>query len=74
MPGPQLETVVAAIMLSSDSTQLTSFGTASLWPIYLYLGNLSKYTRLKPKSFAAHHLAYIPKVMMNISYLFCIGC
>ncbi|KAF8802003.1 hypothetical protein BYT27DRAFT_7226594 [Phlegmacium glaucopus] len=62
MPGPQLETVIAAIMLSSDSTQLTSFGTASLWPIYLYLGNLSKFSRLKPTSFAAHHLAYIPKL------------
>ena len=31
MPGPQLETVIGAIMLSSDSTHLTSFGTASLW-------------------------------------------
>lgn len=66
MPGPQLEIVIAAIMLSSDSTQLTSFGTASLWPIYLYLGNLSKFIRLKPTSFAAHHLAYIPKVIMKI--------
>jgi hypothetical protein len=63
MPGPQLEIVIAAIMLSSDSTQLTSFGTASLWPIYLYLGELSKFIRLKPTSFAAHHLAYIPKVI-----------
>ncbi|KAF9470573.1 hypothetical protein BDN70DRAFT_821197, partial [Pholiota conissans] len=61
-PRPQLETVVAAIMLWSDSTQLTNFGSASLWPIYLYLGNLTKYVRLKPSSFAAHHLAYIPKL------------
>ena len=63
MPGPQLEIVIGAIMLSSDSTHLTSFGTASLWPIYLYLGELSKFIRLKPTSFAAHHLAYIPKVI-----------
>ena len=63
IPGPHLEIVIAAIMLSSDSTQLTSFGTASLWPIYLYLGELSKFIRLKPTSFAAHHLAYIPKVI-----------
>jgi hypothetical protein len=56
------EPVIAAIMLWSDSTHLTSFGNASLWPIYLFLGNQSKYTRGKPSAFAAHHLAYIPKV------------
>ena len=48
-------------MLWSDCTHLTSFGHASLWPLYLYVGTLSKYTRAKPSSFAAHHLAYIPK-------------
>ena len=51
-------------MLWSDSTHLTSFGNASLWPIYLYLGNQSKYTRGKPTSFARHHMAYIPKVFL----------
>jgi len=61
-PGCKLETVIAAIMMSSDATHLTNFGTASLWPVYLYLGNQSKYTRAKPTSFAAHHLAYVPKV------------
>ena len=58
----ELERVIAPIMLWSDSTHLTSFGHASLWPLYLYVGGLSKYTRAKPSSFAAHHLAYIPKV------------
>ena len=57
-----LETVVASIMLWSDSTHLASFGMASLWPIYMFIGNLSKYIRGKPTSFAAHHIAYIPKV------------
>jgi len=33
-------------MLWSDSTHLASFGNASLWPIYLYIGNLSKYIHL----------------------------
>jgi hypothetical protein len=61
-PDCELETVIAPIMLWSDSTHLTSFGNASLWPIYLYLGSLSKYTHVKPTSFTAHHLAYIPKV------------
>lgn len=64
-----LETVVATIMLWSDSTQLANFGTASLWPIYLFIGNLSKYTRCKPTSFAAHHLAYIPKVCLHMMTL-----
>ncbi|KAF8874231.1 hypothetical protein BD779DRAFT_1476607 [Infundibulicybe gibba] len=61
-PGCTLERVVAGIMLWSDSTHLTNFGNAALWPIYLFLGNQSKYTRAKPTSFAAHHLAYIPKL------------
>lgn len=61
-PDCHLETVIAPIMLWSDSTHLTSFGHASLWPFYLYVGAQSKYTRAKPSSFAAHHLAYIPKV------------
>jgi hypothetical protein len=61
-PGPQLETVVAAIMLWSDSTHLANFGNASLWPIYAFFGNQSKYSRAKPTSFACHHLAYVPSV------------
>ena len=67
-PECQLEIVVAAIMLWSDLTHLTNFGNATLWPIYLYLGNLSKYSRAKPTTFAAHHLAYIPKVMITIPF------
>ncbi|KAG1810514.1 hypothetical protein EV424DRAFT_1328117, partial [Suillus variegatus] len=65
-PSCKLETVVAAVMLWSNSTHLTSFGSASLWPIYLFLGNQSKYIRRKPSSFAAHHLAYIPKVSLML--------
>ncbi|KAJ3526650.1 hypothetical protein NM688_g8235 [Phlebia brevispora] len=61
-PGPQIETVIAAIMLWSDSTHLAQFGSASLWPIYAFFGNQSKYVRCKPNAFAAHHLAYIPSL------------
>ncbi|PSS06869.1 hypothetical protein PHLCEN_2v3527 [Hermanssonia centrifuga] len=60
--GCQLETVIASIMLWSDSTHLAQFGNASLWPIYAFFGNQSKYVRCKPTEFAAHHLAYIPSV------------
>jgi len=61
-PNSTLEPIVAGISFYSDSTHLTSFGNASLWPIYMYIGNQSKYLRAKPSEFAAHHIAYIPKV------------
>ena len=61
-PRPRLEAVIAAIMLWSDSTHLASFGTASLWPIYMFIGNFSKYLRCMTSLLMAEHLAYIPKV------------
>ena len=42
---PDVEAAILAILLWSDSTHLATFGTASLWPVYMYLGNLSKYDR-----------------------------
>ncbi|THV05634.1 hypothetical protein K435DRAFT_816329 [Dendrothele bispora CBS 962.96] len=59
---PEVENVPVGIMAWSDATQLTQFGDQSMWPIYLYFGNQSKYQRAKPSSFAAHHLGYIPKL------------
>ncbi|THU77289.1 hypothetical protein K435DRAFT_824372 [Dendrothele bispora CBS 962.96] len=59
---PTPENVVAAILLWSDATHLASFGTASLWPVYPFFGNQSKYRRSKPTMFAAHHLAYLPNL------------
>ena len=64
-PHRGLETVIAPIMVWSDATQLTNFGNASLWPIYFFFGSQSKYARAKPSEFAAHHLAYIPKVNLH---------
>ena len=61
-PDGDLETFIVSAILYSDSTHLASFGNASLWPIYLFLGNISKYTRSKPTSLSAHHIAYIPTV------------
>lgn len=60
--GEQLECAIAALMLWSDSTHLTNFGNASLWPIYAFFGNQSKYERAQPSAHACHHLAYIPSV------------
>ena len=62
-----LERVMVALMLWSDSTCLTNFGTASLWPVYLSLGNQSKYIRSRPASFSHHHLAYMPSVSLSSS-------
>jgi hypothetical protein len=60
------ETVVAAMMFWSDLMHLANFGNASLYPIYLYLGNQTKYMQCKPSAVAAHHIAYIPKVWSTI--------
>ncbi|KAG6808360.1 hypothetical protein H0H92_004378, partial [Tricholoma furcatifolium] len=60
--GCNLEKVVLPLLVYSDSTHLANFGTASLWPIYIWTGCLSKYTRVKPSSFSTHHLAYLPSI------------
>jgi hypothetical protein len=60
--GCKLEKVILGLMFWSDSTHLTSFGTAKVWPLYMYFANLSKYIRCKPSSGASHHVAYIPSV------------
>ncbi len=57
-----VEYCAVPLLLYSDSTRLANFGSASLWPVYLYIGNISKYLRSTPSSFAAQHVAYIPKV------------
>ena len=59
---PQIESVVVMLMLGSDATHLADFGTASLWPIYISFGNMSKYDRSRTSEFAVCHLAYLPKV------------
>ena len=61
-PNSHLEAIIVALMIWSDLTSLAQFGNVELWPIYLYIGNQSKYSRCKPTSFAAHHIAYLPKV------------
>lgn len=64
--GPQVDNVVVLLMLGSDETHLANFGTASLWPIYMFFGNMSKYDTCKPSEFAACHLAYLPKVCWDL--------
>ncbi|RDB29365.1 hypothetical protein Hypma_014984 [Hypsizygus marmoreus] len=76
-PGCSLERVVVALMFWSDSTHLASFGNASLWPLYLFFGNQSKWRRGKPRTASCHHVAYIPKVspiivcLLTIVFTYC---
>ena len=63
------ETVVIPLLWGSDMTHLTSFGTAALWPGYVSLGNLSKYTRCKPSSLSMYHAIYFPSVSLIIFIL-----
>lgn len=48
-----------------DVTHLASFRDASLWPLYMFLGNQSKYECVWPTSGACHHVAYLPKVCIQ---------
>lgn len=61
-PGCSLPKVVLAMQFASDSTQLAHFGTAKLWPLYLYFLNESKYRRCKPTSNLCNHVAYFQSV------------
>lgn len=61
-PGCSLPRVVVALMFASDATQLTSFGSAKLWPCYLFIGNESKYRRCKPSCNLCNHVAYFQTV------------
>ena len=60
--GDARERIALGLMLASDSAQVTSFGTASVWPIYLMFANQTKQERVKPSCHAVHHLAYVPSV------------
>ncbi|KAG6809229.1 hypothetical protein H0H92_001089 [Tricholoma furcatifolium] len=70
IPGCSLKKVVVPLLLYSDSTHLANFGTASLWPIYIWFGWISKYARARTSSFAAHHLAYLPSLPDSIQDLY----
>ncbi|KIK21882.1 hypothetical protein PISMIDRAFT_103271, partial [Pisolithus microcarpus 441] len=57
-----LERVIAGLMFWSDSTHLTQFGHATVWPVYLFFGNLSKYKHASASSGLCHPVAFIPSL------------
>jgi len=61
-PDCDLPRCIAALMFWSDAMQLTLFGSAKLWPLYLYFGNQSKYMRCQPSSKLCSHVAYFQSV------------
>ncbi|KAH6904929.1 hypothetical protein BKA70DRAFT_1431513 [Coprinopsis sp. MPI-PUGE-AT-0042] len=58
IPGCSRERVIVALMFWSDETQLASFGSAKLWPCYMFFGNESKYRRGKTSLRLCEHIAY----------------
>ena len=63
-PDCDLQKVVIALMFLSDTTHLTQFRTAKLWPGYLMFGNDSKYWRCKPTCNLCHHITYFQAVSL----------
>ena len=53
---------IVALMFWSDATQLTAFGDAKLWPLYVYFGNESKYRCCTPTTNLCSHVAYFQTV------------
>ena len=74
LPRPEgdiKEHMVLGLMLASDSAQLTSFGSASVWLIYMMFANQPKQERVWPSCHVVHHLAYVPLVSSLVSAYGC---
>ncbi|KZT36764.1 hypothetical protein SISSUDRAFT_988644 [Sistotremastrum suecicum HHB10207 ss-3] len=65
-PDCNLEKIVLGLQFWSDATLLANFGTHKLWPVYMYIGNQSKYVRAKPTSDGGWDVAYIPELPDDI--------
>ncbi|KIJ48727.1 hypothetical protein M422DRAFT_247583 [Sphaerobolus stellatus SS14] len=66
VPNYHLEKVVACVMVYSDSTHLAQFGSASLWPIYVFSGNADSWFRMSSNTDADDHWAYIPSLPQDL--------
>ena len=56
---------IVVLMFWSDATQLTAFGDAKLWPLYVYFGNESKYQHCTPTANRCSHAAYFRNVCLS---------
>ncbi|TFK16793.1 hypothetical protein FA15DRAFT_661909 [Coprinopsis marcescibilis] len=57
---------IMALMFASDATQLATFGTTDLWPVYMFVGNKSTYQHCKPTMKIGKQVAYLEKLPDNL--------
>ena len=62
--GCALPQCIITLMLLSDAMQLTTFGMAKLWPLYIYMGNESKYMHCQLSVNLCSHAAYFHTVSL----------
>ena len=68
---------IVTLMFWSDTMQLTSFGEAKLWPLYMYFRNKSKYDCAQPTLHHCAHVTYFQMVSIFVhsyninSWCFC---
>ena len=60
LEGHRPGATVVPILLSSDKTQVTLFGSKTAYPVYLTIGNIPKDIRRKPSHRGQILLAYLP--------------
>ncbi|KIL66843.1 hypothetical protein M378DRAFT_63476, partial [Amanita muscaria Koide BX008] len=53
------------IVLSSDRTQITRFGSKTAYPVYMTIGNIPKFTRRKPSRQGQILIAYLPNTKLK---------
>ena len=61
MPGA----TIVPVIISSDRTQVTQFGSKTVYPVYLTIGNLPKDIRQKPSCRGQILLAYLPSTKLK---------
>ncbi|KAG9000858.1 hypothetical protein FRB90_011721, partial [Tulasnella sp. 427] len=65
------ERVVLALQFWSDATQLANFGSAKLWPVYMYFGNQPKWARARSDMHSCHDIAHIPSLPESFQDFVC---
>ena len=56
---------IVPIILSSDQTQVTQFGSKTAYPVYLTIRNLPKDIRCKPSCWGQILIAYLPTTKLK---------